>query len=116
MNFPSRIHFAADSNRKSVDLQVPTFKGAVVDVHLLRLGRDLASVIGIYRSPDRHFPGKISAKTQQMNVDYSAFEGWDLRSTDTVTVRGKVQVRDGKFIGELGHGTILEATTNAFLG
>jgi dihydropyrimidinase len=43
-----------------------------------------------------------------MNVDYSAFEGWPLEGRPSiVTVRGKVQVRDGKFVGELGHGRLL---------
>jgi dihydropyrimidinase len=57
---------------------------------------------------DPNYRGKISAKTQQMNVDYSAFEGWDLEGRPTVvTVRGKVQVRDGKFVGDLGHGKFL---------
>src|SRR5258705_12703784 len=43
----AHLHFAADSNRSRSAFKVPTFEGAVVDVHLLRLGRDLASVIGI---------------------------------------------------------------------
>jgi len=54
------------------------------------------------------YRGKISQKSQQMNVDYSAFEGWPLEGRpDVVTVRGKVQVRDGKFVGQLGHGRFL---------
>jgi dihydropyrimidinase len=57
---------------------------------------------------DPNYRGKISQKTQLMNVDYSAFEGWDLEGRpDVVTVRGKVQVRDGKFVGQLGHGKLL---------
>ncbi len=44
--------------------------------------------------------GVISARTQQMNVDYSAFEGWPIQGrVDTVAVRGKVQVREGRFVG-----------------
>ena len=39
---------------------------------------------------DPNYRGKISQKTQQMNVDYSAFEGWELEGRpDVVTVRGK---------------------------
>lgn len=54
---------------------------------------------------DPDYRGKISQQTQQMNVDYSAFEGWPIEGRpDIVTVRGKVQVRDGKFVGELGYG------------
>jgi dihydropyrimidinase len=52
--------------------------------------------------------GTISARTQQMNVDYSAFEGWPVQGrTDTVTVRGRVQVRDGRFAGVQDHGRML---------
>jgi dihydropyrimidinase len=58
---------------------------------------------------DPNYRGKISAKTQQMNVDYSAFEGWELEGRPTtVTVRGKVQVREGKFVGDLGRGKFLQ--------
>jgi dihydropyrimidinase len=52
--------------------------------------------------------GTISARTQQMNVDYSAFEGWPIQGrTDVVTVRGRVQVRDGRFVGAQDHGRML---------
>jgi dihydropyrimidinase len=57
--------------------------------------------------------GTISAQTQLMNVDYSAFEGWAIEGrAEAVTARGRVQVRDGKFVGELGCGEMLrrEAT------
>src|SRR5262245_23430236 len=64
---------------------------------------------------DPNYRGKISQKTQLMNVDYSAFEGWDLEGRpDVVTVRGKVQVRDGKFVGELGHGKLLSRQPSHF--
>lgn len=57
---------------------------------------------------DPAYRGRISAQTQQMNVDYSAFEGWELQGRPSlVTVRGAVQVRDGKFVGQLGHGQLL---------
>jgi dihydropyrimidinase len=57
---------------------------------------------------DPDYRGKISAKTQQMDVDYSAFEGWEIEGRPSlVTVRGEVQVRDGKFVGRLGHGKFL---------
>jgi dihydropyrimidinase len=58
---------------------------------------------------DPNYRGTISAKTQQMNVDYSAFEGWPLEGRPSaVTVRGKVQVRDGKFLGEQARGRMLK--------
>jgi dihydropyrimidinase len=47
-----------------------------------------------------NYRGVISAREQQMNVDYSAFEGWPIQGrADVVTVRGKVQVREGAFVG-----------------
>ncbi len=58
---------------------------------------------------DPNYRGQISQKTQLMNVDYSAFEGWPLEGRPSlVTVRGKVMARDGKFVGELGHGKLLK--------
>jgi dihydropyrimidinase len=64
---------------------------------------------------DPDYRGKISQETQQMAVDYSAFEGWDLEGRPSVvTVRGKVQVRDGKFVGELGHGKLLKRRPTHF--
>ena len=51
-----------------------------------------------------------------MNVDYSAFEGWKLEGRPSVvTVRGEVQVRDGKFVGKLGRGQFLKRTAESFL-
>lgn len=64
---------------------------------------------------DPNYRGKISAKTQLMNVDYSAFEGWDLTGRPSVvTVRGQVAVRDGKFVGKIGHGQFLKREPNHF--
>src|SRR5207253_773601 len=52
--------------------------------------------------------GVISAQTQQMNVDYSAFEGWPFQGwAETVTVRGRVQVRGGHFAGAQDYGRML---------
>jgi dihydropyrimidinase len=57
---------------------------------------------------DPDYRGTISAKTQLMNVDYSAFEGWPIEGrADVVAVRGRVQVRDGEFVGRVGGGEIL---------
>ena len=64
---------------------------------------------------DPAYRGVISAKTQAMAVDYSAFEGWEIEGRPAVvTVRGKVQVRDGKFVGELGHGRFLPRAATHF--
>jgi dihydropyrimidinase len=57
---------------------------------------------------DPNYRGVISARTQHMNVDYSAFEGWPIQGrAEVVTVRGKVQVRDGAFVGAQNHGRML---------
>lgn len=58
---------------------------------------------------DPHYQGKISSKSQQMNVDYSAFEGWKVEGRpDVVTVRGQVAVQEGKFVGKPGWGQLLQ--------
>ena len=52
--------------------------------------------------------GVISAKTHHVNNDYSGFEGVEIEGRPSVvTVRGKVQVRDGVFVGEHGRGRLL---------
>lgn len=57
---------------------------------------------------DPDFRGKISAKTHHMATDYSGWEGWELKGrSSVVTVRGKVMARDGKFVGEMGHGRMV---------
>ncbi len=57
---------------------------------------------------DPNWRGTISAATQTMNVDYSAFEGWELKGRPSVVaVRGEVAVRDGKFVGTVGRGQLL---------
>ena len=57
---------------------------------------------------DPEYRGRLSVKTQLMNVDYCAYEGQEIEGRPSeVTVRGKVQVRAGKFVGELGHGKFL---------
>lgn len=57
---------------------------------------------------DPEYRGQISAATHEMATDHSVFEGWPLEGrSDIVTVRGRVQVRDGKFVGQTGHGTFL---------
>jgi dihydropyrimidinase len=60
---------------------------------------------------DPGYRGVISAKTQHMNVDYSAFEGWKIEGRPSVvTVRGHVAVRDGKFVGDPVRGRFLHRT------
>ncbi len=60
---------------------------------------------------DTAWRGKISAATHHVNNDYNAFEGFELEGRPSVvTVRGKVQVRDGVFVGEAGRGRMLRRT------
>jgi dihydropyrimidinase len=58
---------------------------------------------------DTNYRGALSAKTQHTNNDYNGFEGMEIEGRPSVvTVRGKVQVRDGKFVGERGRGKMLK--------
>jgi len=64
---------------------------------------------------DPDYRGVISAKTQLMNLDYSAFEGWPIEGRPAaVTVRGQVAARNGKFVGTLGRGRFLKRTPSHF--
>jgi dihydropyrimidinase len=64
---------------------------------------------------DTNYRGKVSAKTHHVNNDYSGFEGMDIEGRPSfVTVRGKVQVRDGKFVGERGRGKMLKRKPTHF--
>lgn len=58
---------------------------------------------------DPTYRGKISAATHHMAADYNPHEGWEIEGRPSlVTVRGRVQVRDGEFVGEMGHGQFLQ--------
>ena len=64
---------------------------------------------------DPNYRGRISAKTHQMNLDYNSFEGFEIQGRPhVVTVRGKIAVRDGKFIGEFGRGQFLKREPSHF--
>jgi len=64
---------------------------------------------------DPEYRGVISAKTHGMNVDYSVFEGWPIEGrAETVTVRGQVAVRAGKFVGQTGRGRFLKRSPDQF--
>jgi len=70
----------------------------------IQLGSDADLVVY-----DPEYKGTLSAKTQTTNVDYNAFEGMAIEGRPhIVTVRGKVSVRDGKFVGEPGRGRLLQ--------
>lgn len=76
----------------------------------IQLGSDADLVVY-----DPNHRGKISAKTHHMNLDYNSFEGFEIEGRpQVVTVRGKVAARDGKFVGEIGHGKFLAREPNHF--
>ena len=57
---------------------------------------------------DPNYKGTVSAAAHHMNMDYSAFEGFPVQGRcSVVTVRGKVAVRDGEFVGSKGTGQFL---------
>lgn len=64
---------------------------------------------------DPKYRGKISAKTQHVNADYNAFEGWAIEGRPSaVTVRGEVAAHDGKFVGKIGRGKFLKRKPGHF--
>src|ERR1700739_2724168 len=64
---------------------------------------------------DTNYRGTVSAKTQHSNNDYNGVEGTQIEGRPSVvTVRGKVQVRDGEFIGERGRGKMLKREPTHF--
>ncbi|HTU46462.1 MAG TPA: dihydropyrimidinase [Bryobacteraceae bacterium] len=64
---------------------------------------------------DPSYKGIISASSQHVNNDYNGFEGMPIEGRPAVvTVRGKVQVRDGEFVGERGRGRFLKREPSHF--
>ncbi|MGI9077819.1 MAG: dihydropyrimidinase [Gemmatimonadaceae bacterium] len=57
---------------------------------------------------DPQHRGVFSLASSYSRVDYNAYEGWERRGrASLVTVRGKVQVRDGDFVGTVGRGRFI---------
>jgi dihydropyrimidinase len=76
----------------------------------IQLGADADLVVF-----DPDYRGTISAKTQHMAVDYSAFEGWPITGRPSVvTVRGQIAARDGRFTGTIGRGRFLARSPSHF--
>lgn len=62
---------------------------------------------------DPGYRGTLSAADHHSNNDYCAFDGFDVEGRPwVVTVRGKVQVRDGAFVGQRGIGRFLRREPN----
>jgi dihydropyrimidinase len=64
---------------------------------------------------DTSYRGVVSSKTQSMNNDYNGFEGMPIEGRPSVvTVRGRVQVKDGKFVGDSKRGRLLRREPTHF--
>jgi dihydropyrimidinase len=64
---------------------------------------------------DATYKGVISAARQYVNSDYNGFEGMEIEGRPAVvTVRGKVQARDGEFLGARGRGRFLKREPSHF--
>jgi dihydropyrimidinase len=73
----------------------------------LQIGGDADLVVW-----DPNYQGKITDQTRVMDTDYEAFEGFEVTGrADVVTCRGQVSVRDGEFVGKLGHGQLVPRNT-----
>ncbi len=58
---------------------------------------------------DPSWRGTFSKAASYSNCDYNAYEGWEKRGrAAVVTVRGAVQVRDGRFVGQEGTGQFIQ--------
>jgi dihydropyrimidinase len=69
----------------------------------IQLGSDADLVVY-----DPGYRGTFSKECSYSNVDYNAYEGWEQRGrASVVTVRGRVQARDGEFVGKVGRGVFL---------
>jgi dihydropyrimidinase len=69
----------------------------------IQLGSDADLVVY-----DPAYHGTFSKECSYSKVDYNAYEGWErLGRPVAVSVRGQVQVRDGKFVGTIGRGQYL---------
>ena len=64
---------------------------------------------------DPSYRGVISSTTQHVNCDYNGFEGMPIEGRPAVvTVRGKVQFRDGVFVGDDTRGQFLKREPTHF--
>src|SRR5882762_3615063 len=64
---------------------------------------------------DPDYRGKISQKTQLMNLDYSAFEGWEIKGRPhVVTGRREGGAKEGKFVGKVGRGKLVKGEPKHF--
>jgi dihydropyrimidinase len=58
----------------------------------------------------------ISVETHHMNMDHSAWEGYEIAGgVDTVLSRGRVVVRRGEYLGSKGHGQFVKRGLSSYL-
>jgi dihydropyrimidinase len=70
----------------------------------IQLGSDADLVVY-----DPSYRGKFSKECSYSKVDYNAYEGCEQKGrASAVTVRGKIQARDGEFVGTIGRGQFLK--------
>ena len=59
---------------------------------------------------------RISVETHHMNMDHSAWEGFEIDGgVDTVLSRGRVIVQKGEYLGSAGHGQFLRRGLSSYL-
>jgi len=59
---------------------------------------------------------RISVETHHMNMDYSAWEGWEIDGkVDTVLSRGEVIASGGEYRGRKGHGRFVKRGLSDYL-
>jgi dihydropyrimidinase len=59
---------------------------------------------------------RIGVATHHMNMDYSAWEGWEIAgAVDTVLSRGTVISQNGTYTGRAGHGQFVPRALSDYL-
>ena len=108
----SSLHATASNAAGSIfkpSLAVASTKQRSSLVSSLERGRSLSAATRTSSSTTLITGARLTAETQTQNLDYNAFEGWEIEGRPTVvTVRGEVAVRDGKFVGTIGRGRFLQ--------
>jgi dihydropyrimidinase len=57
----------------------------------------------------------ISVDTHHMDVDYSAYEGWEMTGkVETVLSKGKVVIADDQYVGSPGDGEYISRGTSQY--